>query len=162
MIDLEIDFPAFRSLGDAHLEIRRGEPQRLPRTTDEAQAGLSGSAPPFSLIAGFACRYDVFPAGLAALDHGYDVVEGQLRFGESVAAVLANVIVSEEDIDSREADDLLLLGQGDIVQEPEHRWHLDREADSSDLSVGFLDHFDFALKKQLDGALPTYHMEGLK
>jgi hypothetical protein len=71
--------------------------------------GLRRSASAFTLIAWLAGSDNVFPALAAALNDWNDMVQGELRFVELLAAVLASVVVSLKDVGPGEADDVLLF-----------------------------------------------------
>jgi hypothetical protein len=60
------------------------------------------------LVAGFASGHDVFPTFTSALDNGHHVIEGEMSFAELPAAVLADIVVPEEDIASRKSNDVFL------------------------------------------------------
>jgi NAD+--asparagine ADP-ribosyltransferase len=61
------------------------------------------------LVARLASCDDVFPTLASALNDWNDVVQGELSFVELLAAVLASVVVSMEDVGPRESDDVLLF-----------------------------------------------------
>src|SRR5579885_3134113 len=112
-VELEINFPPLRCTRDPELEARRGKPGGLPRLANQLDAGLLRSPSPLALVAGLARGDDVLPALAPALDDRDDVVQGELRLGELLAAVLADVAVPQENVGPREAHDVLLALERD-------------------------------------------------
>lgn len=152
--EFQIDFPAIRNDRYAELHMGFGEPGRLFGFFDQAKAGFSRGAPAFALVAGFAGSHDVLPAFPTPLNDGHDMVQGEQSAGELISAVLASVMITDEDIGSREPDQLPFFTQSDVVQEPENSRDLDGQRNRAYLEVRLLNDFYFSLKEELNGFLP--------
>ncbi len=98
---------------------------KRPRRAKGPQAGLFGQPVPLSVVAGMAAAHQVIPIGMAAARARNHMVQRQLRRGKHLAAELARIAVSEEDIFSRK-------GAGPVVnlpefQEPDDTWNANRQ-----------------------------------
>lgn len=161
LLKLEIDLPAIRGFGETKLKISARKPVGLFGFTCEPHTRLLGSSAPFALIAGLTSRNNILPALAASLNDGDNMIQGELILAKVMAAVLAAVRVSQEDVHAREADDLALLDRN-IGQESQDGGNLDRNSNGADFLFRILDHLDLALKEQLEGALPGDDMDGFE
>src|SRR5207244_3701450 len=98
-------------------------------------------------VAAHAGANDVLPGALTALAARNDVIEAQLARREFLAAELALVIVTREDVAPVELN--RLLGQLVVIQQPNHTRHLDLAADSANPVVIFLPKMTGAVLAQL-------------
>ena len=92
---------------------------------------------------------------------GHHVVEGELRRGEAVAAVLARVVVAGVDVRAGERH----VGEGsfhtDVTEEAKHRGKPHPDRDAPDLPVVDGDDLDLALEEEGDRFLPRHDPQGL-
>ena len=123
---------------------------------------LLGSAAAFFLIAGFASSDDVVPGFAPPLYDRNHVIKGELVLTKLVTAVLATKVIAQKGVNARETNQLFFSCDRNVIQESKNRGNADRETHGSDFVFGLLDHFHLALKKQLDGALPAYDLEGFE
>ena len=104
--------------GMAQGELDEGMPPGLQGHPDELHPGLVREQAALSGIAPDTAADDVLPDGLPAPGEGDHVVQVQLGGGEPAAAVLAAVLVAEEDVLAREAD--LVPGQAIEMKQQDH------------------------------------------
>lgn len=71
---------------------------------DREHAGFIAREIRLLCIALSACAHNVFPAALAPVTTGYDVVQSQLRDGEMLLTVLADIAVSQKYVGAAESN----------------------------------------------------------
>jgi hypothetical protein len=81
---------------------------------------------------------------------------------EAISAILTGVLITDEDIRARESNDLFFRLEGDVLQKPQDGRYSHRDPNGSNLVFPFFYHFDFSLKKKLNGPLPGHDLKGLK
>ena len=74
------------------------------------------------------------------------MVQSQMGTGEALAAILAGIVITRENIGARKTDDLLFSLEWDIGQESEDGRDFDGQSDGVNLLFRFLDDLDFALE----------------
>ena len=133
-VELQVDPPPFGGDAQAELETGCGKPGWSARALDQSHARLRGGSSAFALVAWFAGSDDVLPAFCTALHHRSDVVQSEVRLSVVLAAILAAVFVSNEDVGAREPDDILLSFERHKFKEPQDRRYAQCDANGSDLA----------------------------
>src|SRR5882672_3216612 len=101
--DVQEVFPGLVA-GVAEGDLDERMPAWLGGSLDELHTGLEGEQSPFPRVAAHAAADDILPDGLPPARQGDHMVQVQLAGGKPAAAVLAPVLVAEEDVLAREAD----------------------------------------------------------
>jgi hypothetical protein len=146
-IPVKVIAPGLGSCPESNRNVKHGgHPFGLLRVANQPHAGFFWSASSFFVIALDAAGDDIFPGLCPALDHGNDMVKGEVLSRAFFPTVLASVVVSGIDVCPTELYMLEALSGLYIFKQSEDAGHLNGEADAPDLSVVLGQHLDFALK----------------
>jgi len=85
----------------------------------QSQTRFLGGAIALAVVAGPATRNQVVPGGIAAATPGNDVVKRQVQRWKDVPAVLAGVVIAQQDVFAREA--LSLERNVNVLEQPYYR-----------------------------------------
>lgn len=97
---------------------------------DELHGGFAGQAASFLNVADCAATDNIVPGGLPTAAAGNDVIEAKLAGGETLAAVLAAVVIAGVDVSAIELD--LQAWQAVVEEQANDAGDGDRQADSVD------------------------------
>src|SRR5688572_30146882 len=89
------------------------------------------------------------------------MVEGQIRGGEHLPAVLAGMIVASIDVGTRKRYVVDIPLDLDVAEQPNDRRQLEAEGGRADLAVVRGDHLDLPLAPERDRFLPVDDLQGL-
>ena len=134
----------FRAFREVDVQAHEREPDRLFWGLADLHARFFRGSTAFFHIAVPAGGHDVVPGLFAALYDRDHVIHGQIGSWGSSPAVLAGVIVSQEDIIAREADDVFPCPVVGEFDEPDDKRHSDRDRDGAYFAIRTLDHFNFS------------------
>lgn len=90
------------------------------------------------------------------------MVHGELAYQRLVAAVLAGMVVPEEDIVAIEANDVLPAFQWDIFNQTKNPGNRNAYGYGSNHLIRTFYNLDLAGKEKLNGFLPRNDLQGLK
>ena len=121
----EVVAPALRRVAQANRDADGRGLLRASRGTNEPHARFLGRASTLSPVARDAARDDVLPVLAAPLRHGNDVIEGELRGGSLLAAVLTREVVPGVDVRARERDVVEPALDVDVPEKPNDRRQLE-------------------------------------
>ncbi len=119
---------------------------------------LLGRTTALALVAALTRSDDIVPALASSLNNRNDVIERQVVARKAVAAVLTDVIIAEKHIDPRESDDVLLLLDRNVVQQPENGGNFYRHPDGADFVSALFNDLYLALEEELNGSLPAHEV----
>jgi hypothetical protein len=128
---------------------------------NQTHAGLIGRTATLAAVAADAAGDDVLPVLPAALGDRNDVIESQLRRGQSVTAVLARMIVACVDVGARKGDALGGSAHTNPAQQPDDGRQLDGERHGAHLALVVRDDLHLALTPQGDRLLPVHDAQRL-
>lgn len=135
------------------IEIYKFHDCGLEGLSHQLHAGLPGRASAFSDVTAAAASHHVVPVVGAPLYLGDYMVDGQVTGRKIPAAVLAEITISHKDVLPGERD-LSSVNLADELDEPNYSGNSKSSRYRPDRSLGFLDNFDLAVKKEGHGALP--------
>src|SRR5688500_13667336 len=101
-VPVHVIAPALGRVSEAEGDADRRRLLGAFRRTDQRHAGLRRRAPALAPVARDAAADDVLPVLAAALGDRHHVIEGELRAGERLSAVLAAVMIAGVDVRARE------------------------------------------------------------
>src|SRR5258708_20780728 len=118
-------------------------------------AGFSRRAPPFLAIARHAAADDVLPVLPAALGDRHDMIERQFARGESIAAILAAMIVARVDVRARKRHVVEPPLDFDVPEQADDRRQLEADRHTTNVAVVDRNDLDLPLAPEPDPLLPV-------
>ena len=116
-----------RAVGQIDIQTHQGKPDWLAWLVLQLHLRLLRSPATFFDITSLAGSNNVVPGLASTLNHGNHMIHRQLRVRESLATVLAGVVVSKEDVATVQADYILAITRVDEVNQANDDWHPDRD-----------------------------------
>src|SRR5262249_16901950 len=104
---------------------------------------------------------DIFPVLTAALGDRHHMIKRQIARRESVAAILAPVVVAGVDVGARKRDVIEAALDLDVPEQADDRRQLETERDRPDFAVVDGDHLHLPLAPERDRLLPVDDLERL-
>jgi len=160
-VPIEVVAPAVRSILEAYRNPNGGRPFRPLRHADQMHAGFGRRTPAFPAIAADATCDNIFPILSAALGDRHDMIEGQLRGGEHLAAVLTRMVVPGVDVGARKWDVIDVALNLDVAQQANDRWQLETEGHGPHFAVVHRDDLDLPLAPERHRFLPVDDLQRL-
>ncbi len=161
-LHVQIELPSFRRERNAQVQACGRKPEGAAGSSNELHRGLCWCSSALSLVTRLAGGHNILPRFASALDDRDDVIQRELSLLKFVSAILADVLVSDEHVEPREADHLLLARQRYILEESKHRGHANGESNRPYFLITFFDDFYLALEQQLKSPLPGHDVEGFE
>jgi hypothetical protein len=153
-VPVEIIAPAEWRILDPEGQCNNRHPTWFYRGPDQPHARSLGRSAALSVITGKACRYNILPGCLTALDLWYHMIKSEIFSRILDSAILASILVSLVNVRPRESDFSAGAAHFDEFEKTENRGKLEGNGDTANITIIEIDDFDLALRKQGDGPLP--------
>lgn len=156
----QIGLPSDRQQVPLEIQLSIRQPARLFRLRQQTQIRFFRTLVAFLIIATRARRDNVRPLMAAAFAQGHHMVDGEAFFGEALIAVLANMVVAQKNILSRETHGHGKIGPY-VLPKSHHRGQGVGLARRGHRCRVELEHFNFVLEPENHRFAPIHDFDRL-